>query len=81
MEQDLILGTADLQALEKLKDFLPNKIFDAHMHICDRNLSNVEYGPGSCFSLCGDPLLTMDQYMLHQGRLYGDAQKVRANMC
>lgn len=77
---DGIITTVDQNAIEQLAEFLPDKIFDAHMHICDRNLSDIEYGPGSSFSLCGDPLLTMDQYIAQQGRLYGPDRKLRGNM-
>jgi len=80
VENDRVLTQQDKNALKMIESFLPEKIFDMHSHICDSRLSSIEYGEGSCFTMCGDPLLGMAQYAADQGRLYGQGKKLRVNM-
>ena len=72
------LTPEDLKAIEVLDDFLPEKIFDMHMHIGSSQICPNMWGGNSIFAQCGDEN-TMDTYLLDNGRFFGKRQ-IRANM-
>ena len=72
------LTQEDLKAIALLDDFLPDKIFDMHMHIGSRDFCPRMWANNSIFAQCGDEN-TMDTYLQHNGRFFG-TRKIRANM-
>jgi len=76
---DIVLTESDRKAIEKLADFLPDKLFDTHIHPFDATYTPDLAEPGSIFETCG-PVVTVDTYMEQQGRLLGNYKKVRANL-
>lgn len=72
------LTPEDQKAIELLDGFLPEKIFDMHMHIGSREICPNMWANNSVFAQCGDEN-TMDSYLAHSGRFFGD-RKIRANM-
>lgn len=79
MEKDIVLSPSDQAAIEKLQSFLPEKIFDMHMHIASRESAPTVMRTGSMWAQAGDPV-DMDSYLRNQGRLFPHAKVVRANM-
>ena len=78
IHDNCVLSPEDLEAIQLLDSFLPEKIFDMHMHIGSRDACPGMWREGSIFAQCG-PENTMDTYLRDQGRFFGD-RKIRANM-
>ena len=72
------LTPEDLKAIALLDGFLPEKIFDMHMHIGSRDICPNMWANNSVFAQCGEEN-TMDSYLAHNGRFFGN-RKIRANM-
>lgn len=72
------LTQEDLTAIKLLDAFLPDKIFDMHMHIGSREICPYMWANNSIFAQCGDEN-TMDSYLRDNGRFFGN-RKIRANM-
>lgn len=79
IEQDIILTEGDKQAIAMLNEFLPDKIFDMHMHIGTAEICPGMWYKGGCFDQCGD-VITMDSYIRDNGRFFGKDRKLRANL-
>jgi len=79
MLQDFVLTEGDKKALERMGDFLPDKIFDMHMHPGEASTHPGFFTPGSCFLSAGEQI-TMAEYERDQMPLYGTVKKFRANM-
>lgn len=79
MEKDILLSAGDKAAIAKLHGFLPDKIFDMHMHIASRESAPTVMRSGSVWEQAGDPV-DMDSYLRNQGRLFPEAKIIRANM-
>lgn len=73
-----ILSPEDLEAIALLDEFLPDKIFDMHMHIGSAEICPRMWKNDSIFAQCGE-YNTMDTYIRDNGRFFGD-RKLRANM-
>lgn len=72
------LTAEDLKAISLLNDFLPEKIFDMHMHIGCRDICPNMWANDSVFAQCGEEN-TMDSYLAHNGPFFGN-RMIRANM-
>lgn len=72
------LTAEDLKAISLLNDFLPEKIFDMHMHIGCRDICPNMWANDSVFAQCGVEN-TMDSYLAHNGPFFGN-RMIRANM-
>lgn len=79
MEKNILLSPGDKVAVEKLRSFLPERIFDMHMHIASRESAPTVMRVGSMWAQVGEQV-DMDSYLRDQGRLFPDAKVVRANM-
>ena len=79
MPGDTVLSERDLRVLEKLGDFIPEKVFDAHAHLYDSKFTPVLATPGSTFAQCG-PIADRECFMRLQGPLYLGAKQVRLNL-
>lgn len=67
----------DLDAAKILDGFLPDKIFDAHMHIFDSSFApNISRGGGFSVSKRAD----FDDYVKEMAPLFGSRREIRANM-
>ena len=75
---NIVLTPEDEHAISLLNSFLPDKIFDMHMHIGSREICPRMWANNSVFAQCGDEN-TMDSYLAHNGRFFGN-RKIRANM-
>lgn len=75
---NIVLTPEDEIAIALLDGFLPDKIFDMHMHIGSREICPRMWANNSVFAQCGDEN-TMDSYLAHNGRFFGN-RKIRANM-
>ena len=69
LPQDRILSQADKKAIAILADFLPDKIFDMHMHYRLPSFNPSAFNPGSASSVVGNEV-TMDTYIRDHGRFY-----------
>lgn len=78
IEDNIVLSQEDQKAIQMLDDFLPDKIFDMHMHIGSREICPRMWANSSIFAQCGDEN-TMDSYIRDNGRFFGK-RKIRANM-
>jgi len=78
IEENIILSREDLEAIALLNNFLPDKIFDMHMHIGSKEACPGMWSNNSIFSQCGKEN-TMDTYIRDNGRFFGN-RKLRANM-
>ena len=76
---DFILTPEDQQAIDRLAKFLPEKIFDMHMHIATPAGCPNYMAPGSAWENGGKPM-DYDQFLREQGRFFPNAKKLRANM-
>ena len=49
---------------EELREFLPERVFDAHVHLLDRSclMPGYEFPPRNCFSKFGGAF-TVEQYL------------------
>ena len=77
---DIILTPEDEKAIEKLSAFLPEKIFDMHMHIGTEEACPSYINPDMGAWYSGGKELTFDQYLKDEGRFFPKAKKIRANM-
>ena len=76
---DITINGADKRAIDRLQSFMPDQIFDAHAHLYDCAFAPAEAAPGSIFEACGQ-VITMDDYIRLQGRLYGESKKIWLNI-
>ncbi len=75
LNKDAIYTEHDLAAVQALKDFLPDKIFDAHAHLFDSNfLPNVH--PASCGASIGD----LDAYKKAMEPMLCNPKELRLNI-
>ena len=65
---DFVFEKADLALLERLQDFIPEKIFDMHAHI--HNVAHIENNPDSLTVRHGTA--TAQGFLEEQKALYGD---------
>lgn len=79
IENNVVLSAEDKKMLKLLDDFLPEKIFDMHMHIGSAQVSPDQWAPGSINAEAGDEV-TMDTYLRDVGPFFPNAKKIRANM-
>lgn len=75
---DVMLTPEDKKAIEKLASFLPDKIFDMHMHIGTEKGCPTVTKPEAQWPAKGD--FGMDKYLAEEGRLFPNAKIIRANM-
>ena len=78
IENNIVLSPEDQKAIDILNVFLPDKIFDMHMHIGSHEVCPGMWANNSIFAQCGDEN-TMDSYIRDNGRFFGN-RKIRANM-
>lgn len=78
IDNNIVLSPEDQKAIELLNGFLPDKIFDMHMHIGSREICPGMWSNNSIFAQCGVEN-TMDSYIRDNGRFFGN-RKLRANM-
>ncbi len=77
--RDFLLTDADREAIRKLDDFLPQTVFDMHMHIGKPSFLPSLFAPGSAFQRCGEQV-DMALYETMHAPLYGAPRRLRANM-
>ena len=65
--------------MEKLKEFVPGRIFDAHAHLYDVAYLPEMATPGSIYAEYG-PVADRAGYERHQGALYAGIEKLRLNV-
>lgn len=79
IEKDGIISVEDKKTLELLKDFLPDKIFDAHVHVGSVSFNPNIFAPGSCFRDVGE-CITIDKYIGNIKKLFPKDVKIGGNM-
>jgi len=79
LPQDRILSQADEKAIAILSDFLPDKIFDMHMHYRLPSFNPSAFKPRACSTVVGDAV-TMDTYIRDHGRFYPNKENIRGNL-
>ncbi|HBP39198.1 MAG TPA: hypothetical protein DD640_10775 [Clostridiales bacterium] len=76
--ENFSFNETDVRMAEKLRDFLPKKIFDAHTHPYDASFLPGMYNPAS--DIMCQPRLTYGEYVKYQGAAFPRAETVRINM-
>ncbi len=72
------LNATDRRLIEKLTEFIPDKIFDAHAHLYEADFLPNMYDPaGNIFC---QPRLDLADYSLYQAPLYGREKTIRLNI-
>jgi glutamate-1-semialdehyde 2,1-aminomutase len=80
IEKDYMITAADRRCLEMLKSFVPDRIFDMHMHAYDvKYMPHLTQDPGSVFNPPDGGALDFDSYMKYQGPLYGAGKEIWGN--
>lgn len=79
LPQDGILSHADEAAISLLADFLPDKIFDMHMHYRLPSFSPAGFKPGGAATIVGNAV-TMDTYIRDHSRFYPNKENIQANL-
>ena len=77
---DNIMTLEDKKAVERLASFIPEKIFDMHMHIGTQESCPAFITPENGSWYAGGAELTFDQYLKDEGRFFPNVKKLRANM-
>ena len=75
----MTLSDSDLRVLDKLKGFIPGKIFDAHAHLYNTDYMPVIGASGSIFNECG-PVADRESYLRMQCPLYPGVTELRLNL-
>ena len=77
--ENRMLSDSDSRTLRRLREFVPEKAFDAHAHLYSAEYLPNMAAPGSIFAECG-PLADREAYLRLQGPLYGGAKQLRLNL-
>ena len=76
---DIFLSESDMREIQKLRDFIPPKIFDVHTHLYDTAyLPNLNRND-AIFKEFG-PVTGMNEYMRYQNPLYPGLERLRLNV-
>lgn len=75
--KDGVFNSKDKEAVKILNDFLPDKIFDAHMHVYDK-----KFNPNSCANGCFAlrDRCEIKEYLSDMAPYFKKAKEVRCNM-
>ena len=76
--RDIELAPSDFRAQERLKGFIPDRVFDVHAHVYDRAFIPNMAKPGT-IEYDNIPVAGADEMLSQQGKLYGDVF-LRANL-
>lgn len=77
--EDFVLEAGDYRALERMRDFIPKKVFDVHTHFYDVAFIPCLAEEVTAYKRYAERV-TMEQYRRDQYRLYGNPDKVRCNI-